>query len=490
VLLPHNLLWLLCGTVLGIIFGAIPALGPNFALALMLPLTFGFDPATALVFLAAVHAATAYGDSIASILINTPGGGGSIAACWDGFPLARQGKGNMALALSAMSSFFGGFMGWLSLVLLSPLLVAVALKLGPAEMFMVIVLGLSFLSVAVQGNTIKGLIAACFGLLLSVVGQDLMTGEFRYTFGMVYLEDGIDLVPFIVGLFALSEVMVQVEEGSERIAELARAGQDMLRGIRDALKEFVVRGATLVRAGAIGILMGILPVLGISTANVMAYLVEKRASRDPESFGKGNPSGLIAPEVAKSACVVGDLVPTLTLGIPGSSATAILLGALILHGVQPGGDFFAKGLLPYTVFAGILLAQAAFCVIGLLTARYTAKLVEIPNAFLLPFVLALCFVGAFCMRNRLDDVLVMIVFGVVGYLMKRCDYPLPALVLGFILGDLAEVNFNRALLIYRDYWVFFKRPIALGIFATAVLTLAGPYLWSMIRGVAGRRRGG
>lgn len=467
---PNNLLFLLIGTGVGMVVGALPGLGPMFGVALMLPLTFGLPPETAIIFLAAVHASTAYGDSIASILINTPGGGGSIAACWDGHPLARQGKAGMALGLSSIGSFFGGAMGWLSLVLISPLLIALALRIGPPEMFMITVLALSLLAVAVKGNTIRGLIMACFGLLLSFVGQDAISGIYRFTFGTVYLQDGIDIIPVVVGTFALSQVLVMAEEGGT-IAQVTTATGGVLDAFRESAKRFI----SIIRGGLVGIFVGILPALGISTGNVMAYLVEKRSSKEPESFGKGNPSGLLAPETAKSACVVGDLIPTFTLGIPGSPTTAILLAALVIHGLRPGADFFARGDLAYVVFSGILLAQLAFFIIGLVAAKYLAKLVLIPNSMMVPAIAVLAILGAYADSNRIEEAVLMVIFGFIGYLMKKNDYPPAALVLGLVLGDLAESNFNRSMLLYHNLSWLYTRPITLGLALLTVLSLGWPY---------------
>lgn len=478
---PHNLLFLILGTVVGMVVGALPAVGPNFGVALMLPMTFAMPADTAIIFLAAVHAATAYGDSIASILINVPGGGGSIPACWDGHPLTRQGKGGMALALSAIASLLGGIAGWLSLVFLSPLLIAAALRIGPPEVFMIGVLALSLLAVAVQGQTVKGLIMACLGLLISFIGQDSITGFYRFTFGIGILEDGIDIIPIVVGVFALGQIFGMAQEGGT-IGRLSEVGG----GALEAFREVSRRTMTIVRAGLVGIWVGVLPALGIGSASVVSYMMEKRASKDPDSFGKGNPAGLISPEVAKGACVVGDLVPTFTLGIPGSPTTAILMAALVVHGLRPGVDFF-KGQLPYTVFAGILLAQFAFFLIGIFTAKYWAKVVLLPNAMLVPLIGVLAAVGAFADHNRIEVMYLVALFGFLGYIMNQNHYPAAPLVLGLVLGDLIEANYNRSMLLYKGSlsWVF-TRPVALTLLIITVLSLGWPYLETAYRALRGR----
>lgn len=469
---PLNLLYLVLGSASGMVIGALPGLGPLFGVALMLPLTFGMEPATAIIFLSAVHAATAYGDSFASILINTPGGVGSVASCWDGYPMAQKGQAGVAMGISTLGSFVGGVIGWISLVALSPVLIWVALKMGPSEYFMVSLMALSLLALASGGQVLKGLFLGGIGLLLSFVGRDSITAEARFTFGWPYLEDGLPLAPVVLGLFALSQVLVLSAKGGS-ISEFGSVGK-VWEGCIQALK----LPATIIRAGLVGIFMGVLPALGLSSANVVAYFIEKRASRNPQNFGQGEPRGLLAPEIAKNACIVGDLIPTFTLGIPGSSVTAIFLAAMVMHGVQPGVEFFShSGALPYTVFAGILLAQISFFILGLLFARYFAKVVLIPNALLVPMIVVLSFIASLALRGNMVDVIVTFVFGFIGYLLNLYRYPAACLVLGLVLGELVEANFHRALLIGRgSYSIFFTRPISLTLLLLTVLMLCWPLL--------------
>jgi putative tricarboxylic transport membrane protein len=469
---PLNLLYLVMGSAIGMVIGALPGLGPLFGVALMLPLTYGMPAATAIIFLSAVHAATAYGDSFASIMINTPGGVGSVASCWDGYPMSQKGQAGVAMGISTLGSFIGGVLGWISLVLLSPILIWVALKMGPSEYFMVAFMALSLLALASGGQVLKGLFLGGIGLLLSFIGRDPITAEPRFTFGLDYLEDGLPLAPVVLGLFALSQVLVLAEEGGT-ISQFRTIGK-VWEGFRLVLR----LPATIFRAGVVGIFMGVLPALGLSSANVVAYFVEKRASKHPETFGHGEPRGLLAPEIAKNACIVGDLIPTFTLGIPGSSVTAIFLAAMIMHGIQPGVEFFSRsGSLPYTVFAGILLAQISFFLMGLLFARHFAKAVLIPNSLLVPLIVVLSFVASITLRGNMEDVVLTFVFGIVGYLMSRYRYPGACLVLGLVLGDLVEANFHRALLIGRgSYLVFVTHPISLTLLILTILMLAWPYL--------------
>lgn len=471
----NNLLFLLIGTVVGLIIGALPGLGPLFAVALMMPLTYGMPPATAIIMLAAVHAACAYGDSLASILVNVPGGVGSVASCWDGFPLAKKGKAAPALGISAGGSLFGGLVGWGSLVMISPVLMNVALKMGPAEYFMLAILALSLLSLSSQGKAIQGLILGGFGMLLAFVGSAPITAFQRMTFGVSYLEDGFPLVPVAVGIFALSQAMVLAEKGG-MLAEV----RDMVGSVWEGVTSIFKMPYTLIRGSIVGILLGIMPALGLSSANVVAYMTERRASKEPDTFGKGNPAGLLAPEVAKSACIVGDLIPTFTLGIPGSSTTALFLAAMVLHGIQPGAAFFQSGPLPYAIFVGILLAQFAFFILGLLFAKYFAKVVLVPTSILVPIITVLSFVGAFAIRNSILDILLTIVFGVIGFLLTKSKWPAATFVLGFVLADMAESNFHRAMLITGGSFIgLVSSPISIFLAFGIAALLAWPLVGSL-----------
>jgi putative tricarboxylic transport membrane protein len=483
VLRPENLLALFGGTMYGLFIGALPGVGPTFGVASMLPLTYSWPTDTAIIFLAAIHASTAYGDSIASILINTPGGSGSVAACWDGYPMASKGMAGKALGISAGGSIVGGVVGWLSLVLISPLLVSAALMIGPPEYTMVSLLALTLLAVAAAGQMLKGLILCGLGLMLSFFGSDPINGFLRFTFGWGYLEDGLDMVPVLLGLFAMSQAIKLATQGDAGGLETFSATDRVIDGVKEAFRH----GWTLIRSGIIGIALGVMPALGISTANIVAYMYEKKAAKpeERETFGEGNVKGLLAPETAKAACVVGDLVPTFTLGVPGSAATALFLAALVLHGITPGPEFFQKGILSYTVFCGILLAQFTFFFSGLFLARYFAKVIRIPNSLLAPGIAALCVLGAYAPKSDLNDVLVMLFFGVVGCIRSRRGYPVACMVLGQVLGAMLEGNYHRSLLLSDgNPAIFVTEPVSGVLFFFVLLSIAWPYLemlWKKMR---------
>lgn len=471
-----NMLWLLFGTFIGLIIGVLPALGANFGVALMLPLTFGMDPATAIIFLVAIHAACNYGDSVASILINVPGGPGTVASCWDGYPMAQQGKAGKALGIATLSSFIGGVGTWLFLALLVKPVTNLALSIGAPEYFGLGIMALGLISVASKGDTIKGLIMAVLGLALSTVGQDQVTGlTYRFSCGILSLEAGIPIVVSTLGVFALSQVLIMLEEGGT----VSKTAQVKVRdSILSGFPEVIKRPLTILRAGMVGWFIGILPALGVSIAGIASYLVEKKYSKEANKFGQGAPGGLLAAEVGKGACVVGDLIPTFTLGVPGSVTGAILMAALIIQGIEPGPRFLLMGSLPYTVFAGIVLAQATFLVSGLLLGKLFTRIVYIPNVILAPVIAVLTFLGAFAERNNAFDIGLALAFGLFAYLLEKLKYPTVCMVLGLILGSIVEANFHRSLGIsFGSYAIFVTRPITLVTLIITVVFLMGPYLW-------------
>ncbi len=469
-----NILWLLLGTFLGLIIGVLPALGANFGVPLMLPLTFGMEPAAAVIFLVAIHAACNYGDSIASIVINVPGGPGTVATCWDGYPMAQQGKAGKALGIATLASFIGGSGTWMFLAVLVGPVTKLALSIGAPEYFMLGIMALGLVSVASKGDTAKGLIMVALGLAFSTVGQDRVTGlTYRFSFGILSLEAGIPIVVSTLGVFALSQVLVMLEEGGAA-AKAAPVKDSILSGFPEVIK----RPLTVLRAGMVGWFIGILPALGVSLAGIASYLVEKRYSREKARFGKGSPAGLVAAEVGKGACVVGDLIPTFTLGVPGSVTGAILMAALIIQGIEPGPRFLLEGSLPYTVFAGIVLAQATFLISGVLLGRIFIHIVYCPNVILAPVITVLTFLGAFAERNNDFDILLALAFGLFAYLLEKLRYPTVCMILGLILGPLVEANFHRSLGIgFGSYAIFVTRPISVIMLAITVLFLTVPYLW-------------
>ena len=343
-----NLLFLLLGTCIGLIVGVIPVVGPSFGVTLALPFTSGMDPATAVILLAAIQSSAAYGDSIASILINVPGGPGTVASMWEGYPMTRKGKAGTALGIATGASFVGGLLGWLSFVLLAAPMTAFALMIGAPEYFVLGVAALALISIASKGETVRGLIMGCMGLLLGMMGPDPVSGiTYRFSFGIAALEPGIDIALGALAIFALPQLVTLLEEGGT-IARVAEVKDSVLGGVIEAFR----RPRSLIRGGIIGWLIGVLPALGTSAAGISSYLIEKKFSKERDQFGQGSIDGLTAAEVGKGACVLGDGITSLLLGVPGSVTWAILMAALIVHGIQPGPRFMTAGVLPYTVFRG------------------------------------------------------------------------------------------------------------------------------------------
>jgi putative tricarboxylic transport membrane protein len=344
----------------------------------------------------------------------------------------------------------------------------------------VALLALTLVSVAAEGQMIKGLILCGIGLMLAFVGPDPVNGYMRFTFGSLYLQNGIDLMPVVLGLFAMAQAIHLTTQGNESALAVWSAKDRVLTGVREAFR----RPTTLVRSGVLGIALGVMPILGTATASIVAYMFEKKRAKvkEREEFGNGSLNGLLAPETAKAACVVGDMIPTLTLGIPGSAATALFLAALVLHGITPGPEFFQKGALSYTVFIGILLAQITFFVVGILTARYWARVIQIPNSLLVPAIAVLCALGAYAPHNEIMDVVTMMVFGVIGYLLSQRGYPVAALLLGLVLGEMVEGNYHRAMIIGDgNPAIFVTEPVSGLLLLVLIVSLASPALSLVLR---------
>jgi putative tricarboxylic transport membrane protein len=473
-----NVFFLFLGTCIGLIVGVLPVVGPSFAVALALPFTIGMDSAASLILLTAMQSSCTFGDSIGSILLNVPGGPGTVASMWDGYPMTRQGRAGTALGIAAGASLVGGLVGWLSFVLLAAPMTAFALMIGPPEYFVLGIAALMLISIASKGETIKGLIMGCIGLLLGMIGADPVSGvTYRFSFGIPALEPGIEIALGALAVFAVPQLITMLEEGGE-IGRVAEVKDSVLGGVIQAFR----RPWSLLRGGLVGWLIGVLPALGTSAAGIASYLIEKKFSKEREQFGQGSMDGLTAAEVGKGACVLGDGITSLMLGIPGSVTWAILMAALIMHGVQPGPRFMTAGVLPYTVFAGLLLGQLMYFMIGILFVKHLTRIVYIPNTILAPIVAILCFWGAYVAKNYVFDIWIMVVLGLFAFAAQRAGYPTVPLILGFILANLVEANFHRALAVgFGSYSIFFVRPISLTMIIVTCLFAAWPVLVSFYR---------
>lgn len=449
------LLAILAGVVLGILVGAMPGLSPSMGVALLVPFTYGMSPALALILLVAIYVGASYGGSITAITINAPGTASAVVTAIDGYPLTQQGKAGRALGVSLVASAAGGVLGTFVLIFFSVPLAAIAIGFHPAEYFALSLFGLATVASMAGKNWLKAFIAALFGLLLNTIGTDPISGFTRFAFGLTSLSDGFSLIPALIGLFALSEVLVALER-RELTSPAASATLGGWPSIADYWK---LKWQTLV-ASIVGTIVGIFPGAGATIAAFLCYDLGKRISREPEKFGSGSEEGIAAAEAANSSSVGGALVPLLTLGIPGSATTAVLIGAMMIHKLSPGPQLFTgKPEIVYGIFAGLLIANFMLLGVGLLGARLWVKVAEVPKPVLYTMVAVMSVVGSFAVRNSMFDVWCCIGFGVMGWVFKRHHYPVAPIILGLVLGSIAETNFRRAVMM-DGYWVFFQRPVS------------------------------
>ena len=474
----QNLLSVFVGSALGIAIGALPGLNASMGIALLLPLTYGMSALPAIVLLLSIYCGAIYGGSITAILLRTPGTTAAACTVFDGYEMAQNGEPGRALSMAATASFIGGIFSVIVLIFLSPPLARMALMFGPAEYFSLCFFGLSIISSLSADNMVKGLISAVIGLLLGTVGLDIVTGVPRFTFDIVELLNGISFIPVLIGLFAVSQVFITVEKEVKELGGVKQA----ISGLTISLKDLFSVSGTITRSSIIGTLVGILPGAGATMASFISYNEARRWSKTPEKFGKGCLEGIAAPESANNAATGGAMVPLLSLGIPGSETTAVLVGAFMIQGLRPGPLLFNENPeLVYGLFAGMILANVAFFILGMLGARLFSQVTKIPNRVLVPMILILATIGSFAENNSLSDVFLMFSFGVVGYFMRKFEFPVAPLVLALVLGPMAESNFRRGLIISAGDWTtFFTRPISLVFLALGSATLIMPFI-RMIR---------
>lgn len=465
------LLTIVLGTLLGISIGVLPGLTSTMGVALMLPLTFGMEPVTGILLLIGVYFGSVYGGSITAILINTPGTPASAATVIDGYPLAKRGMANKALTVSTISAAIGGFLSVIVLILIAPQLAVFALKFSAPETFALAFFGLSIISSVAGSSLVKGMMAGVLGLLISTIGLDPIGGFPRFSFGIPELTGGINFIPVMIGLFAASEAFKSMED-------LFSSNQSKIIVEKTKLKwnEFKTIIGTILRSAGIGTATGVIPGAGADIAAFVAYNEAKRFAKNKEEFGNGDLRGIAAPEAAGNSVSGGAMIPLLTLGIPGDAVTAVLLGALMVQGLQPGPMLFeTNGPIVYTLFVGMLVANVLIIVFGLLGIRLFTKVLYIPKSILTPIILVLCVVGSYSLGNSYFDVVVMFIAGVFGYFFKRIDIPLSPIILGLILGPMLESNFRRALgMSNGDFSIFYTRPITLVLLTMACITLFAP----------------
>lgn len=473
---PEALLVLVIGTVVGLFVGALPGLSSTMGVALCIPITFGMDPAIALVLLGAIYCSSVFGGSITAILLRTPGTDASIATTFDGYPMAQRGEGTKAIGMALVASLVGGVFSALVLLFVAPPLSRLALLFGPQEYVFLAIFGMVSIIGVASGQALKGFVTAAIGLLLATVGLDLFTGYPRLTLGQDELLDGLPLLPALIGIFSVSQALSLCISNDG-----AAADKPVLDVKGKVLPEWAVLrrvARTLLRSSVIGSIIGILPGAGTSVAAFISYNEARRHSAHPERFGKGEIEGVAAPEAANNAVTGGSLVPTLTLGIPGNAVTAVFVGGLTIHGLIPGPKLFTQYAdVTYTLILSLILANILFALVGLVSAPWISRVIRVPNAVLGPAIIVFSVVGSYALRNSLFDVWLVLGFGVVGFFMERWRFPGAPLVIALVLGPILETNFRRSMQISGGDWTtFFTRPFSLLLIVLILVSLCYPLI--------------
>ncbi len=481
---PVTLMFIVIGVVLGIVVGAIPGLTGSMLIALSLPFTFGMESVNAIAMLVAMYVGAVSGSLITAILMRMPGTAASIMTTFDGYPMTKKGQAGRAIGLGISASFVGGIISWVFLVLLARPLSIVAVSFNQFDFFSMIVMALALLVLLSKGNMIKGLIAGLLGMLISLPGLDPIGGNYRFTFGIPALRDGFQLLPVLVGLFAGNQVLAEIiNPSSERATQGVR---QKLSGMFMSIADLRRHASNMLRSSLIGTWIGILPGVGANVGSAFAYAIAKSVSKRPQDFGHGSEEGIIASESANNATVGGALVPLIALGIPGSVVDAILIGGLIIHGLEPGPALYRSNPeFVNTILASVLIANVIMLIAMYLATGFIARIAAIPTKMLLPGVLVLCIIGSYALSNNWYDVEVMLGFSVVGFLMERRGYPLGPMVIGLVLAPIAETSFRTAVMYTAgDITPLLLTPIPI---ACAILTALMAYLMFRVNKTQARR---
>ena len=481
---PTNLLIAAFGCFIGTIVGLLPGLGPINGVAILMPLAFAMKlpPETSLILLAAVYIGCEYGGRISSILLNVPGDAGAIMTALDGYPMARKGLGGVALSISAWSSFIGSLIATLGIVLFAPLLASWALSFGPAEYFALMCFAFACIAGLMGDAPVKAGLAAIIGLSMSCVGLDSNSGVYRFTGGDIHLSDGIQFVVVVIGVFSISELLLMLQEHHSSTGLVTQTGRMLFN-----LKELTYTWWGTVRSSVVGFVVGVLPGAGATIASAMTYSMEKRLTDKDGNFGKGDIRGVAAPEAANNSAATGSFVPMLTLGVPGSGTTAVMVGALSLYNITPGPALFTQQPdLVWGLIASLFLANVILLVLNIPLVGVFTKVLSVPNWLLVPGIVAVSSVGVYAVHATTFDLVLMTVLGFAAYLLRKQGVPMAPLILGFVLGDMMEQNLRRALSISNgDAAILVESPISLGLWTAALLMLVVPMA---LRLLAGRRR--
>lgn len=482
---PINLLYVTVGVIAGMIIGALPGLGPSAGIAILLPLTFGVQPVAGIIMLAGIYYGAMYGGSITSILINVPGDSASVMTTLDGYPMALAGRGGAALGMSAFASFIGGTICVVVFMYLAPALAKVALSFGPPEYFALMALGLTTLAGMTGKYPLKGFLAAVVGLFLSVVGLDLVTGLPRYTFGWRQLFGGVDFITAAMGLFGIAEILVTAEEAQTNTFVVPKS-ELRWRKLFPTLKDWAVSAWHILHGTVVGFFIGILPGAGATIASFISYGIAKSTSRHPEKFGKGAIEGVAAPEAANNAASVGAMVPLLTLGVPGSASTAVMMGALLMFNLRPGPLLFERNPeFVWGLIGSMYIGNVMLIVLSLVAIPVFVRILQVPRPLLNSVVMAFILLGTYSLNNSMFDVVMAVFFGLVGYVMKKMEIPAAPLVLALVLGNLLENSLRQSLILSNGSpAIFFNRPISASLMAVALAAVA----WPALKGLRGLAR--
>lgn len=474
VLTPTGIFLMFIGVAVGIVFGALPGLSATMAIALFLPVTYAMASSNAMTLLMALFIGAISGGLISAILLHIPGTPSSVATCFDGHPMVKKGQAAKALGVGVVFSFLGTVFSTILLMFIAPQIARVAINFGSFEFFSIAIFSLTMIATLSSGNMVKGIMAGVIGFMFSTVGTDTIESSARFTFGNPNLKGGFDMLAVMVGLFAVGEIIAAAQTSRHAAEELmAQPSMKGIKGFGFSLKEFRSQTINAIRSALIGMGIGILPGIGGGTSNVLAYTVAKNSDKHPEEFGTGRIDGLVASETANNATIGGAMVPLLTLGIPGDTTTAMLLGALTLHGLTPGPLLFQNQAdVVYGIFAAMLLCSVIMLFMEFFGLRVFVKLLSIPKYILLPCVFVLCVIGAYALKNNMSQVIACLIFGAIGFAFKKFEIPTTPFILGFILGPLAEVNYRRGMIRTQGNFVpFLTSPISAIFLAVAIFVL-------------------
>jgi putative tricarboxylic transport membrane protein len=479
---PMNIILCFFGVLLGTLVGVLPGLGPAASISLLLPMTFKIPPVGAIIMLAGIYYGAMYGGSTTSILVNVPGEAASVVTCLDGYQMARQGRAGPALGIAAFGSFIAGTVSTAGLMILAPPLTQMALKFGPPEYFSLMILGMVMLIHLTSGSIAKSLLMAAFGLLLSSIGQDVFTGKLRFTLGIFELSDGIGIIPVVMGLFGISEVLINLETKSQT-RNIFKA---KVAGLLPTLQDWRASIWPIIRGSFLGFFLGILPGGGALISSFVSYALEKKLSKNPEMFGKGAIAGVAGPESANNSACGGAFIPLLTLGIPANAVMAVLMGALMIQNIIPGPFLMEKHPdLFWGTICSMYLGNAMLLFLNLPLIGLWVKLLKLPYPLLFPLILLICLIGVYSLNGSLVEMIIMILMGIVGFFMKKFGYEAAPLVLAIVLGGLMEPALRRSLIMSSGtFTIFFARPISLALLLVAAAFLLSPVIYKLL----GKRR--